>query len=263
MIKICVLYFLVGLIASTIGAISGIGGGVFIKPILDLLGHYDIATINFLSAATVFTMACVSLFKVKLVNIKSQGKVSLIIALGSIIGGLIGKSIFNYLLYFINSNSLISAIQSGILSVLIIAIFLLIRYKHKFKVHKIEGKLIIIIIGFGLGVISAFLGIGGGPLNIAILMFLFSMNAKSAAFNSILIIFFSQFASLSFLGISTSFIEVNMKMLPFILTGGALGGLVGTRMTKNIKSHQIEYILSVSLLIIFLINIYNLIQFIK
>lgn len=260
--KINILYFLVGLLASTIGAISGIGGGVFIKPILDFLGHYDIVTINFLSSATVFTMACVSLSKVKLVNLKSQGKVSLIIAIGSIFGGIIGKSIFNYLVYFIESKTLVPAIQSGILTFLILTIFLLIRYKHKFKAQQIESKLVIIAIGFGLGIISAFLGIGGGPLNIAILMLLFSMNAKSAAFNSILIIFFSQFASLSLLAIATGFAGIKMKMLLFILTGGVIGGFLGTRITKRLQSRQIEFILSISLLIIFFINLYNLIHFI-
>lgn len=257
------LYFIVGLIASTIGAISGIGGGVFIKPTLDFLGNYDIVTINFLSSATVFTMACVSLSKVKFANLKSQGKVSLIIAGGSIFGGILGKSIFNYLLYFIENDAIVPAIQSGILSVLILTIFILIRYKHRFKARKIENKFVIIAIGFSLGIISAFLGIGGGPLNIAILMLLFSMNAKSAAFNSILIIFFSQLASLSLAGVATGFSGIKMAMLPFILMGGVLGGVLGTKITKSLQSRHIEYVLSISLLMIFFINTYNLIRFIK
>ena len=43
--------------------------------------------------------------------------------------------------------------------------------------------------------LSAFLGIGGGPINLAILSFCFSMDSKTAALNSLYIILFSQAAS--------------------------------------------------------------------
>ena len=49
--------FSVSLISSLIGAISGIGGGVIIKPVLDSLGVMSISTINFLSGCTVLAMA--------------------------------------------------------------------------------------------------------------------------------------------------------------------------------------------------------------
>src|SRR5699024_10800605 len=55
-------YFLIGLLTSVIGAISGLGGGVFIKPILDFFGHYPITTIGVLSSTSVFTMSAVSLW---------------------------------------------------------------------------------------------------------------------------------------------------------------------------------------------------------
>ncbi|GAA4063640.1 hypothetical protein [Amphibacillus indicireducens] len=55
-------YFIISLLASIIGAIAGIGGGVFIKPILDFLGDYPLATIGILSSTTVLTMSVVSLW---------------------------------------------------------------------------------------------------------------------------------------------------------------------------------------------------------
>lgn len=70
---------------------AGLGGGVIIKPALDFLGHYDVATIGVLSAATVFSMACVSVIKAAQSKIKVKGRVSLILAAGSITGGIIGK----------------------------------------------------------------------------------------------------------------------------------------------------------------------------
>src|SRR5690625_4145242 len=96
-ILIFILYFFIGLIASTLGAVAGLGGGVVIKPVLDFFGHYDLATIGVLSASTVLAMATVSLIKAKMNHIKINKVVSSIIALGSILGGVFGKGIFNYL----------------------------------------------------------------------------------------------------------------------------------------------------------------------
>ena len=43
------IFFLVSLLASVVGAICGIGGGVIIKPVLDLLHLESVSTISFLS----------------------------------------------------------------------------------------------------------------------------------------------------------------------------------------------------------------------
>lgn len=50
--------------------------------------------------------------------------------------------------------------------------------------------------GVLLGIISSFLGIGGGPINLVVLGYCFSMDSKTAAVISLYIILFSQLASL-------------------------------------------------------------------
>ena len=50
--------FVICLIASTTGAIAGFGGGVIIKPVLDLFGLLPVATVSFLSGCTVLSMSC-------------------------------------------------------------------------------------------------------------------------------------------------------------------------------------------------------------
>jgi len=54
------LYFLVSLIATTVGSITGMGGGVIIKPILDFIGTYNAQTIGVISSITVLTMSIIS-----------------------------------------------------------------------------------------------------------------------------------------------------------------------------------------------------------
>ena len=53
-----ILFFVVAFLSSIVGAICGIGGGVVIKPVLDMLQMGAPATINFLSGCTVLSMSC-------------------------------------------------------------------------------------------------------------------------------------------------------------------------------------------------------------
>ena len=52
------IYFIIVLLATTIGGIAGMGGGVIIKPALDFMG-VDIAVAAVLAAVTVLAMTVV------------------------------------------------------------------------------------------------------------------------------------------------------------------------------------------------------------
>ncbi len=49
------IYFVVIVLANTVGAISGMGGGVLIKPILDLIGAHSVAGISFYGSLSIRT----------------------------------------------------------------------------------------------------------------------------------------------------------------------------------------------------------------
>lgn len=257
-ITIIILYFLIGLIASTFGAIAGLGGGVIIKPVLDFFGHYDLATIGILSSSTVLSMATVSLIQSKKLNIKINKVISSIIAFGSIIGGLLGKGIFNYLTHHLNISEAVAIFQSSLLALLMVAILLLTKYVNRHYV--IKQKVVIFSVGLILGLLSAFLGIGGGPLNVVVLRLLFSMSPKESSFNSIFIIFFSQLSSLLLTSIGTGFSEFDLSMLLYIISGGVLGGWIGANLTRFITNQQVQKIFSIAIFIMLFINIYNVIH---
>jgi len=102
------IYFVVALLATLIGATAGMGGGVIIKPILDLLGDYDIITISVFSSITVLSMAIVSTVK----HIKKGLKISdtmIYTTIGAVLGGAFGSSLFSLFRNSLNSN-LITAI---------------------------------------------------------------------------------------------------------------------------------------------------------
>ena len=56
---VVVIYSLVIVIATVLGAIAGLGGGVIIKPLFDLIGAHQASTIGFYSSVAVFTMCIV------------------------------------------------------------------------------------------------------------------------------------------------------------------------------------------------------------
>ena len=84
-------YFLIALFATTAGAMTGMGGGVIIKPLLDLLGGYDTATIGVLSSLTVLIMSLVSVAKQMLKKTEIVPGIAVPLALGSVAGGKSGQ----------------------------------------------------------------------------------------------------------------------------------------------------------------------------
>lgn len=248
------IYFIIGLIATLIGSLAGLGGGIIIKPMLDLLGHFDVATITILSAATVFAMSIVSLTNYIKLDVKINIRTSLYIALGSIIGGLFGKLLFNVLISNLSSIKLLGSLQSLLIFILMIIIYFLVKQRSKFPIYQVKNAFIIFVFGMGLGLLAAFLGIGGGPLNVALLAIAFSMQVKEAALNSVFIIFFSQLASLSFSAFSNGFSNVNSTILVIMIVSGMIGGFIGSRIAKMVTNKTVEIVFHFSIWFVIVIS---------
>jgi len=223
-----------------------------------LIGQFDVETIGILSAATVFSMSAVSLVSSVRQNIKIKIKLSMWIALSSIIGGAIGKLAFNFTVESIQNSELVTLIQASILAILMVVIFIFVKYKHRFKTYQLKNPLMIIGVGLALGVLAAFLGIGGGPFNVAILTLLFSMNSKEAGLNSIFIIFFSQISSLMYTASTTGFGAFDLVMLPYMIVGGVLGGLIGRKLVLKMEERTVDKIFLIGIIVIIGINLINI-----
>lgn len=255
------IYFLIGLLATTFGALAGLGGGIIIKPVLDALGHYDVASISVLSAATVFTMAAVSLLQNVKQDTKIEWRTSLLLAVGSVSGGLIGKSSFHLLLDRVPVVEQITVIQSTMIAGLMVMIYMFVKKKRSLPSFQMRSATVIVFIGLCLGVLAAFIGIGGGPFNVAVLALLFSMRAKEAALNSIFIIFFSQLTALLYTAGTTGFSELDLSMLWFMLAGGALGGWFGGRISKYVRDAHVERIFNVGIVLMIFLSIFNIVRY--
>ena len=124
-----VLYGIIIIFATFMGAFVGLGGGVIIKPLLDLIGKDSVAVVNFISTCAVFSMSISSTVK----HIRSKTKIDfkLIISLsvGAVIGGILGSKLFDYLLGIFNNNML-KSLQGLILGILLVISVIYINIKN-------------------------------------------------------------------------------------------------------------------------------------
>lgn len=252
-----ILYFLIALMATILGSMAGLGGGVIIKPLLDLLGNYNLSTISVLSSITVFSMSIISIIKQMRYKVKLEIKKTSLISLGSILGGLLGNNLLKFVLKFFDS-SFVTIMQNAILAILLISVFFYMNKKEKFKSYKVENSIICLCVGLFLGLISSFLSIGGGPINVCVLTIFFSMTPKEAAVNSIITIFFSQASTITAIALSTGFSGFDLSMLPFMILGGLLGGFIGSEFNKFFSNSTILKVFNTIVFSLVLLNIYNI-----
>ena len=88
-----------------------------------------------------------------------------------------------------------------------------------------------VIIGITLGIMSSFLGIGGGPINLVVLYYFFSMSTKVA--------------------------EFEWLWLVLMVAGGIGGGAVGRKINKKIDDKHVEILFIGLMFTIIGISCYN------
>ena len=255
------LAFLICLIASTVGAIAGFGGGVIIKPVFDLLELMPVATVSFVSGCTVLAMSVSSLLRTRKSSVKLELSIATPLAVGAAAGGLAGKWLFELVRSGFADQSVLGALQSVCLTAMNLLVFVYVCKKESLPSTRVRQPLLTLIIGVALGLVSSFIGIGGGPINIAVLFLLFSMDAKTAAKNSIYIILFSQAASVLSTILGGTVPAFRWTDLGLMAAGGVGGASLGAAISKRMNARHVEKLLVVLLVVITGISVYNTVKF--
>ncbi len=261
MILVYIIFFAVSFGASIIGAICGIGGGVIIKPVLDAFGVLDVSTIGFLSGCTVLVMSCYSVVRSKVSGSSAiDMSIGTPLAIGAAVGGVAGKSCFNWVASLFEDPNTAGAVQAITLGIITLGTLIYTLKKDKIKTYHVKNVIVCLLIGFILGIMSSFLGIGGGPINLVVLYFFFSMTTKVAAQNSLYIILFSQ--ATSFLQtLLTGLPAVSWLLLAGMIAAGLLGGICGRAINKKIDDKVVDKLFIGLMAVIILINIYNTVKY--
>ncbi len=254
------IYFLLALFATTVGSLTGMGGGVITKPLMDILGDFNVQTIGVISSITVFSMAIVSVLKQIKAKTPIPFKTAVPLGIGSVTGGFLGEKLLTFIVNFLNANSIVTVVQNCVLALLIFCVFLYMKNKQNIKGRNLDGIIVSLVVGIFLGVCSSFLGIGGGPINVALIIYLFSVSTKTATICSLVTILFAQISKLTTVALTTGFSDFDLSIAPLMIVGAILGGFIGASLNKKCSEKTVEKAFSGVQLLVLGITIFNIIK---
>lgn len=256
--------FLISLLACVIGRICGLGGGVIIKPTLDAFHMMDVSSISFLSSCTVLAMTTYSVYNaIRKKEVEMDMRISTFLAIGSCVGGLIGKSLFGKVKSMFSDGEMVGMIQAVLMLMMLVLSLVYTCNKSRVKSFHISNPVASSLIGGVLGLFSAFIGGGSGPMNMAVLFFLFSMSAKLAAVNSLYIILFSQAASLvqTLLSGSIHSIEFDPVLFVGMVCFAIIGSQIGRKINNKISEEMVNKLFILLLLLLICVNVRNAVMY--
>lgn len=253
------LYAFIVFIANVMGAFSGLGGGMMIKPMMAMVHQLSLKEIVLYSSVAVFSMSIVSVFKTFMNTSKNQRTINwsslICLGLGGILGGVLGDKILQWG-FDLFSDQWVNNIQVAMMIVIVVSA---IVYQFHSKIFcSIQNKVLQVLLGCFLGTISAVLGIGGGPLNTMLLMMLMGLSLKDSTVYSLGIIFFSTGAHLLMAFRNGEFYMFNSQLLLFIICASILGGLLGTAIKNRMNKHVMKKLYMIMLVGILILNFFNL-----
>ena len=252
--------FIVTLIFSFIGSISGVGGGIILKPIFDNLFNYDVITLNLIISFSVIAMSVATFTGHLRCKSKYYFEVIIILGLGSMAGGYLGSILLtNYCSLF--SREIVLLIQESLLLVLLLFSIIYITFYRNSLKYDISSPYITFLIGLLLGLTCSFVSIGGGPVYVAFLIFLFSMDMKEAGANSVVLVLFSCFSQIIKLGPEFDLNIFDNRLLVYlVVVSSIIGSYLGVRINKIIKEKVLVQIYDLVVVFVICVDIFNIIK---
>ena len=156
---------------------------------------------------------------------------------------------------------MVGAVQSACLAVITLGTLAYTLCKARIHTHRLTAPAACCAVGLALGICSSFLGIGGGPINLVVLYYFFSMDTRTAAANSLYIILFSQLASLLATLIAGTIPDLQLMMLVWMIAGGIGGGIIGRACSKRMDDRAVEKLFMGLMGVIIAISLFNCFRF--
>jgi len=214
---------LLGFAAGVLGSMIGVGGGIIVVPVLTFLGFPPtVAASNSLFAALSNSIAStISYSRQKRIEFSLGLKLGLLTIPGTILGAIISTDDSPDLFKFLFGFVLIAS-----------AAYIFLRKKIEDKEKTLSKQMMVFAIGasFFAGIISSFFGIGGGIIFVPLMVVGMGMTMKRAAPTS-------QLGHPDFL------------QAGFLAIGAFIGGLVGARLSIDIKERYLQILISVVIVI--------------
>ena len=151
----------------------------------------------------------------------------------------------------------VGAVQAACLAVVTAGTLLYTVNKARIPTRRVQNFAVCVVIGLALGAMSSFLGIGGGPINLVVLYYFFSMDTKTAAANSLYIILFSQICNLLTTLFNGSVPPFRWPVLVLMAAGGIGGGIIGRKLNRRMGNQAVERLFIGLMAVIICISLFN------
>ncbi len=227
-----------GFAAGILGSVIGLGGGIIVVPVLIFSGFSPTAAAsNSLFAALSNAIAStISYSKQKRIEYSLGIKLGLLSIPGTILGAIISTDATPGIFKILFGLVLIAS-----------AAYIFLRKKFESKDRTLSKQMIVFAIGasFFAGIISSFFGIGGGTVFVPLMVVGMGMAMKKAAPTSQLILLL---ASLSGVIVHSLLGHPDFLQAGFLAIGSFFGGLLGARLSLDIRERYLQIIASVVIL---------------
>jgi len=224
-----------GFAAGLLGSIIGLGGGIIIVPVLTFFGFSPaLAASN--SIFAVFSNAIassISYAKQRRIEYSIGLKLGLLSIPGTVVGAFISSEITPSIFKILFALILISA-----------SVYIFSKRKIEPKNYNLSKQIMILAIGasFFAGIISGLFGVGGGIIFVPLMVVAMGLSMKNAAPTSQFILLF---ASGSALVTHTLLGHPDFYQALLLATGAFVGGLVGARLSLEIKENSLKLLISI------------------
>lgn len=252
------LLVLVGFAVGVVSSMVGVGGGVFIVPLLTLFFLFQAQTAVGTSLTVVIFTALASTYAYYRQR-RVDYKVGLLLSVSSVPGAVVGA----YLTNFVTSQQLVVVFA---VFLILVAVRMLVNFKQHFKVpqtrciwrrcivdsenHRFEYCVnvpLVFALAFFGGLSSGLLGIGGGAFMVPILSFIGNLPMHITIATSM---FMMIFASASGVATHIQLGNVNFEFAAYLAIGVVLGSQLGARLAKKASGQLLRRIFGVVLLIV-------------
>jgi len=228
-----------GFVAGVLGSMIGLGGGIIVVPVLTFAGFTPtLAASNSLFAAFSNAIAStISYSRQKRIEYSIGLKLGLLSIPGTILGAYISSDVTPEIFKILFGLVLIFS-----------SIYIFLKRRIESRQYNTSKQVMLLVIGasFFAGIISSFFGIGGGIIFVPLMIVAMGMGMKKAAPTSQLILVFASFSGL----VTHSLLGHPDYFQSLLLAIGAFGGgLVGARLSLEIKERWLQILVSVVIIV--------------
>ena len=224
-----------GFAAGVLGSMIGLGGGIIVVPILTFFGFSPTlsASSSLFAAFSNAVASTISYSKQKRIEYSLGLKLGLLTIPGTVLGAYVSSDVSPAIFKILFGIVLIAS-----------AVYIFLRKKIEDKKVNLSKQMLVFAIAasFFAGILSAFFGIGGGIIFVPLMVVGMGMAMKKAAPTSQLILLFASFSGVV---VHTLLGHSDFMVAGLLAIGSFAGGLVGARLSVDIKERFLQIIVSI------------------